>query len=185
VRPKISSDVAPLTDAGYTLYLTGHSLGGALALIATREIGSDSTGACYTFGQPRVSGYGFAQDIKTPIYRVVNASDIVPRVPPAVLPRVLLFALRLVRFPGRAWLMDILEMFAGYVHHGDMRYLTKSNGDADRPYEDVRLLANPNMFDRATWWVGDLFWTLRGPAADHSISKYCEKLRAYAMKRNR
>ncbi|MDA1349188.1 MAG: lipase family protein, partial [Chloroflexi bacterium] len=104
VRPKISSDLAPLIDAGYTLYMTGHSLGGALALIATREIGSDSTGACYTFGQPRVSGYGFAQQIKTPIYRVVNASDIVPRVPPSVLPKVLLFALRIVRFPGRVWL---------------------------------------------------------------------------------
>ena len=69
VQSRIESDLRTLMDAGYSLYLTGHSLGGALALIATHEIGEDSTGACYTFGSPRVAGYGFAQDIKSQFTR--------------------------------------------------------------------------------------------------------------------
>ncbi|MCH7706473.1 MAG: lipase family protein, partial [Chloroflexi bacterium] len=89
VRPAVQGKIDPLIGAGRTLYLTGHSLGGALALIATREMGSDSYGACYTFGSPRVGRFGFARDIKTPIYRVVNANDLVPRVPPAYLPSLL------------------------------------------------------------------------------------------------
>ncbi len=36
------------------LILTGHSLGGALAMVATRLLASDSTGACYTFGAPPI-----------------------------------------------------------------------------------------------------------------------------------
>ena len=70
VKTKIKADLEGLP--GNALYVTGHSLGGALALIATREIAHDSLGACYTFGSPRVAGFGFAQKIKTPIYRVVN-----------------------------------------------------------------------------------------------------------------
>ena len=67
VESAIEQDLAPLREEGYAVYLTGHSLGGALALIATYKMADDSTGACYTFGQPRVAGYGFAQSIRTPI----------------------------------------------------------------------------------------------------------------------
>ena len=79
VRKLIEPDLHEYLEKGYTLYVTGHSLGGAMAMIATHEMGKDSTGACYTFGAPRVAGYGFAAEIKTPIYRVVNANDVVPR----------------------------------------------------------------------------------------------------------
>ena len=185
VRPKIQKDLTPLIDAGYTLYVTGHSLGGALALIATREIGHDSTGACYTFGQPRVSGYGFAEKIKTPIYRVVNATDIVPRVPPAIIPHLLRTALSLAPFPGRDLLKRLIEEFSGYVHHGDMRYMPRAK-ESDDGYRDVRLLANPNVFDRTIWWVSDVVLRLNlgGPTSDHSMDRYIDKLLAYADKRN-
>ena len=36
------------------LFITGHSLGGALALLATKLVAPDVNGACYTFGAPRV-----------------------------------------------------------------------------------------------------------------------------------
>ena len=40
------------------IYITGHSLGGALAQIATAVFGCDQIAACYTFGSPRVgNGY--------------------------------------------------------------------------------------------------------------------------------
>ena len=64
------------------LFITGHSLGGALALLATKLVAPDVNGACYTFGAPRVGNYECFRFLKTPVYRIVNSSDIVPRVPP-------------------------------------------------------------------------------------------------------
>ena len=185
VKQQIQEDIAPLTGEGYTLYITGHSLGGALALIATREIGNDSTGACYTFGQPRVSEYGFARDIKTPIYRVVNASDIVPRMPPMLIHRLLTFILSIpvIVFPGKSWVLRALKQFF-YVHHGDMRYLTKSRTGKAGDYSDVSVLSNPNIIDRAKWFIRDILPQFGSVTGDHSGDKYYEKLRAYAIKRN-
>ena len=176
-----------ITRKGYTLYLTGHSLGGALALLATRELehGRDSTGACYTYGQPRVSEYGFTRNIKTPIYRVVNASDIVPRMPPMFIHRLLTWTISIpfIQFPGKAWILRILKELH-YVHHGDMRYLTKSRIGKAGNYADVSVLRNPNILDRTKWFIRDALPQFGSVLGDHSRDVYYEKLRAYAMKRN-
>lgn len=79
------------------LFITGHSLGGALAQIAAAVFGSDKVAACYTFGSPRVGNAYFDLWVKPPSYRVVNNADLVPQVP---LPIV-------------------------YRHSGDPRYLPK------------------------------------------------------------
>jgi len=63
------------------IYITGHSLGGALAQIATAVLGSDQIAACYTFGSPRVGNSIFDLWVKPPSYRVINYADIVPQVP--------------------------------------------------------------------------------------------------------
>lgn len=73
-------DVLP-ADLG--LYITGHSLGGALAQIASAELERDTLAACYTFGSPRVATAGFDVLVKCPHYRVVNSWDLVPGVPAA------------------------------------------------------------------------------------------------------
>ena len=65
------------------LYITGHSLGGALAVLATWYLHSDSLAACYTFGSPRVGDHGLMNHFRTPIYRIVNGADPVPLVPPS------------------------------------------------------------------------------------------------------
>ena len=52
---------------------------------AVKFLASDITGACYTFGSPPVGTKAFDYDIKTPIYRVVNHVDIVPRLPNPIL----------------------------------------------------------------------------------------------------
>ena len=122
-------------------------------MIATKEIGNDSTGACYTFGSPRVAGYGFAQRIKTPIYRIVNSNDLVPRIPPVFLPSVLKFLASVTPIPFQHWVIKFLDRFAGYVHHGDLRFLARSRRESDEIYEDVMLLSNPNIvqgFDQET-----------------------------------
>ena len=66
------------------LYITGHSLVGALAVIATWYQSSQRLAACYTFGAPRVGDHLLMGSFRTPIYRVVNAADPVPFLPLSV-----------------------------------------------------------------------------------------------------
>ena len=44
---------------------------------------STQLAGCYTFGAPRVGDDGRLGCFKTPIYRIVNATDPVPIVPPS------------------------------------------------------------------------------------------------------
>ena len=80
------------------LYLTGHSSGAALTTVAIQYLEKDYRNivACYTFGSPRVGNMQFSRNIITPVYRVVNATDIVTLTPFSSM---------------------------GYVHVGDVRYL--------------------------------------------------------------
>ena len=59
---------------------TGHSLGGALAVVAAAR--SKYVGEVYTFGQPRVGNRKYSKQVKSKVYRFVNNNDIVPRIPP-------------------------------------------------------------------------------------------------------
>jgi triacylglycerol lipase len=100
-------EVLTARDEAKAVYLTGHSLGGALALVAAAAFGGndklgDRIAAVYTFGAPRVGGADFPNLVKAPHYRVVNSGDVVPLVPPN-------------------WL-------TGYVHTG-MPILLKPNSD--------------------------------------------------------
>ncbi|MEM9087602.1 MAG: lipase family protein [Cyanobacteria bacterium P01_F01_bin.53] len=70
------------------LYITGHSLGGALATMATAALvdhGINVAGV-YTFGQPRVGDRTFVSQLNLNtggrVFRFVNNNDIVPHVPP-------------------------------------------------------------------------------------------------------
>jgi len=81
------------------LYLTGHSLGGALAQIASTQLERDNLAACYTFGAPRVGDLSFDRLVVCPHYRFVNGWDLVTTLPP--------------------------PLFSPYRHTGDPRLLTK------------------------------------------------------------
>jgi hypothetical protein len=95
---------------GMPLYITGHSLGAALATVATQMLEHNLTiremiAACYTFGSPRVGDKHYDIEFKSPIYRVVNTTDIVTIIP-------------------------LLAM--GYIHIGDIRYLGNLEGEFRR-----------------------------------------------------
>jgi predicted lipase len=87
------------------LYITGHSLGAALATVATQELEeefNDLIAACYTFGSPRVGDGKYEKSIKAPFYRIVNTIDIVTLIP---------------------------FLLGTFVHVGDTRYLSRRKVD--------------------------------------------------------
>ncbi len=77
------ADAVDALEPSLPLYITGHSLGGALAAIAsTRILPSDRIAACYTYGCPRVGDGEFTLQLwKVPVYRQVHRSDVVPHAP--------------------------------------------------------------------------------------------------------
>lgn len=78
------------------IYIVGHSLGAAQALLSTLDLAlqfPNSTFISYVFGSPRVGNNAFAHSLThTPnikgVFSIVNTSDIVPDVPLAVQPNV-------------------------------------------------------------------------------------------------
>jgi hypothetical protein len=92
---------------GLPLFITGHSLGGALAVVACQHLEKnslikDQLAACYTFGSPRINQGEFELDFRTPVYRVINSADVIPLIP---------------------------MLAIGYIHVGDMRFLGNRDGE--------------------------------------------------------
>lgn len=173
------------------VYIAGHSLGGALAVVATYCLTSDRIAACYTFGGPRVGNLQFGQSIRPPVYRVVNSSDIVTRVPPGVLVDVTTVLLRAIPvIPGTAKLADLLERFRGYRHYGDMRYLNSTTQAIDTKsgnisFPNLIVTANPPQMSRWYWLAKNSVATMgRAAVADHSIDHYVNKLAYWAHVRS-
>ena len=175
---------------GKPLFITGHSLGGALATIAAKKLCHENGGiaACYTFGAPRVGDEDWIADLKTPIYRLVNAADCVTMLPPgditifaaawifryiSKIPIPLLSSLEVVS----RWL---LSNFAGYLHGGNMRYLTNCPSGS---YDKVKLLYSVSLLHRIKGlMLRGLPW--KRFLSDHSIKIYREKLLIVAENRN-
>ena len=76
---ELGPEIEKLQTQGLKIWLTGHSLGAALATLAADRL-QDVQGL-YTFGSPRVGDKGFQDHFQVPAYRVVNGKDIVATVP--------------------------------------------------------------------------------------------------------
>ena len=89
--PLAKGEVLPrrlLNRGSKTIWITGHSLGGALAELCAAQavfVSKIDVQGVYTFGQPRVGNKAFADAVGAKlgsgIFRFVNHRDIVPRVP--------------------------------------------------------------------------------------------------------
>jgi triacylglycerol lipase len=97
---KIWNDIVSHHGKGHQtkkLWITGHSLGAAMATIATSRFEeTQKVEQLTTFGSPRVGTRKFVKNIETKHMRFVNNNDIVTKVP--------LFIM-------------------GYKHHGELKYI--------------------------------------------------------------
>jgi triacylglycerol lipase len=86
------------------VWFTGHSLGGAMAVLAALRYG-DAAGV-YTFGAPRVGDAALSDAVaKLPAWRIVLREDVVTRVPPSAPP------------PALKWVPN------GYCHAGQPLFI--------------------------------------------------------------
>ena len=172
------------------LFITGHSLGGALATIAAKKLSHErGIAACYTFGSPRVGNDEWIADIKVPIYRVVNAADCVTMLPPGdelitiatwVLRGIAWFRITFISRGAELLSRWLLSNFAGYLHGGDMRFMTNCKSGQ---YEDVKLLNSVSIFRRLKGlFIKKFSW--KKSLSDHSMDKYRKKLMIIAERRN-
>ena len=157
----IVAEVARFQDNGQTLWITGHSLGGALALMATAAFTFAErlpVNGLYTFGQPRVGDPTFCTQCDSQfgdsMFRFVNDKDIVTRVPPRVVPHI------------------PLPEF--YGHRGQLRFFdAKGLLKADEHWWNAFLLGTDVGFEN----MGRL---LTEPVADHAlIEGYATNLEKY------
>ena len=82
----IADDLLSRLDKTYTTWVTGHSLGGAEAIIVSwyLDYSGHNVTECITFGQPKVTDSHGVRKMrgKVKLTRVVNETDVVPLVPP-------------------------------------------------------------------------------------------------------
>jgi hypothetical protein len=177
------------------LFLTGHSLGGALAQVTTRILASSVNGACYTFGAPPIGTMEVQNNLKTPVYEIINEIDIVPRLPNPWMAGAFLVLLRMLKLLAKSvtvinrvllsgtWdekLERFMDAMIKYRHPGYVSYLVGSG-------QEARLRFNVSGFDRFKWFFAMTWkrriWQFKKMVSDHSIDVYADKLRVHALKR--
>jgi hypothetical protein len=117
VWPVIPVATGPYPNGLQALYVTGHSLGAAMAVVASACLLHEADGArswdailrgIYTYGQPMVGDAEFAshclQQFKGRLFRHVFNDDLVPRLPPRTIHDFVHFGeRRFSRDPGDPW----------------------------------------------------------------------------------
>ena len=145
IWPEISPELAPLDE--YKLLFTGHSLGAAMATLASTL---QKPKSLYTFGSPRVGDQAFVDLLQgLDNHRYVDCCDLVARLPPEDV-------LGYTHIPGKIDYIDfnraVQQLNPGDPYIGSDQ--TKAEGDYWKNY---------------AWRIGDV--ALR-PLADHAPVNY-------------
>ena len=116
-------------SGGRTLYLTGHSAGGALATLAARRLHEAGVPvrAAVVFSAPRVGDRRFAATYPVPLVRIEHGHDLIPHLPlPPSLARMVGHGLVDRVLQGLDWLAPALRDYrlakTEYVHAGELFY---------------------------------------------------------------
>ena len=116
------SITAALTANPGNVYVTGHSLGAAMATIAASRM-QDRVTALVTFGSPRVGNKEFVDSVFVEHYRVQNNCDDVTKVP---------------------------FMLMGFTHHGTHKYMNFNGEFRDlTPWQQVKDMVRSRLKARA------------------------------------
>jgi len=165
------------------LYITGHSLGGAWAMLATKYLQDFNIGATYTYGCPRAADDEFYASLRSPVYRVVHRADIVTRLPFGFGFRFFLNLLRFIPVNGTKRLSEWLRRnILGYTHYGSLVYI---QGELKTSQSDctVTVKHSPNIFIVLQDFRKQIVSTLLNVGKDHFILNYSEKLAKRAKDR--
>lgn len=181
VKPQLDSLLASCR-ANAPIYFTGHSLGGALATLATWYSPALRNAACYTYGAPRAGDPALNQHYRTPVYRIVNGGDPVPMVPPSGWVKdVAKFVLRLLPLPYLNHAVSWVINRQGYRHFGDQRYLSIAQETVQGEFPGLKMQMNLTGLER---YLSILKRYIRGGATFgarfdryHDIGLYRRKLR--------
>lgn len=160
---------------GVPVYVTGHSLGGALANVAVLVMGHTKITASYTFGAPAICTLERSKTNQVPCYLFINEGDIVPRSLTvgswiAIL-GMLLFGLLSMALKNRfskfvRYLYILTQELMKYHHFGDL-YALQTDGQYLK-------LADHNS--SVSDFLKIVVVNYRRSISDHSIDKYVHKL---------
>jgi triacylglycerol lipase len=101
-------EIKPRIEDGYTVHVTGHSLGGAVALILAMHLYVDGfkVGDVVTFGQPKVTNRsGAAKFENLNVIRLVAEHDMIPIMPPLDISDIMNTKMDIFWHLGKAYLL--------------------------------------------------------------------------------
>jgi pimeloyl-ACP methyl ester carboxylesterase len=160
------------------LFLTGHSMGGALAILAACRLAraGQEPVATYTYGAPRVGDPAFCEGYALRTYRVVNRLDIVPEMPLASAKALLPSQTRI-----NQKILDKLHRLAERVPcYGHVRTLVYIDGDGEVTTDAEVEPWRPHAVARAIATRGKSF---HEGITDHLISNYIRGLAGEPVER--
>lgn len=165
------------------VWITGHSLGGALATIAAARLvregvlGPDDIGGVYTFGQPRVGDLRFAEGYKIGDrhFRIVRDNDVVTRVPPESLRQVQAAVHLFIEYPSQQAIAEGISSFQ-YRHVGRVAALSDVAGISLDIRKWAMLVRRIAARFKALFRPGSFLERLMPGITDHSMSKYNKAL---------
>ncbi|MEN2416556.1 lipase family protein [Streptomyces rimosus] len=146
IFPSLKDALAELRTNNQTVWFTGHSLGGALAMLAGARMYLEEpklqADGIYTYGQPRTCDRTLAdaynKGLKGRVFRFVNNNDIVPQMPPE----------------------------PAFTHVESLRYIDS----AGKIHESMSLMGG--LTDRAKGLTADPFAPASDGVRDHSVKRY-------------
>jgi hypothetical protein len=118
-------EIKPRIEDGYTVHVTGHSLGGAVALILAMhfEVDGYNVGDVVTFGQPKVTNRSGASRFENlNVIRVVTDNDMVPVVPPFDLSDILNTRMDIFWHLGKAYVLLPNQYYAALEGLESLKY---------------------------------------------------------------
>lgn len=113
VWPELLPYLSMLDGKGFKIWITGHSLGGALAALCGALYGKVQ--GVYTYGSPWVGDEDFKEHVNVRVYRIVNGEDIVSRIP----------------------------SFGVFVHLGELKFIDGDGSIRDTRVEKERPVSQP------------------------------------------